>query len=164
MQAGALSANIVKGDSMRTSTHLDEILWRQYRSQPPRLLPANLHAPRNYEELGASIDFDADERTFCKVRDPLRGALFCTHFSITSQKPSSMSVPRRSYHRRSRHSGLALPRDSATSLVYLCTNGRGNVDTFWSNHGTLTFSIASSTARSHNAFPNRIQNSAAETL
>src|SRR6185437_213177 len=45
---------------MRTSTPLDEILWKQYRSQPPRPIPANLHAPRNYVELAASIDFDAD--------------------------------------------------------------------------------------------------------
>jgi hypothetical protein len=45
---------------MRTSTPLDELLWKSYRSQPPRPLPANLHAPRNYVELAGAIDFEAD--------------------------------------------------------------------------------------------------------
>ena len=50
---------------MRTSTPLDEILWKQYQSQSPRPVPAKLHAPRNYVELAALIDFDAEEEDLC---------------------------------------------------------------------------------------------------
>jgi hypothetical protein len=45
---------------MRISTPLDEILWQSYRSRPPRPVPVDLNAPRNYVELAGRIDFDAD--------------------------------------------------------------------------------------------------------
>ena len=45
---------------MPTTTIYDDILWHQYRTQPPRSVPANIHAPRNYVELAAAIDFEAD--------------------------------------------------------------------------------------------------------
>ena len=69
--AGALNVNTGRAHPMRTSTPLDEILWKQYRSQSPRPVPAKLHAPRNYVELAALIDFDAEEEDLC---NPSRAA------------------------------------------------------------------------------------------
>jgi hypothetical protein len=46
---------------MPTHSQLDDILWEQYRAQPPCPVPTNLHAPRNYIEMAARIDFEADE-------------------------------------------------------------------------------------------------------
>jgi hypothetical protein len=45
---------------MPTHSRFDDILWEQYRAQPPRPVPANLQAPHNYVEMAARIDFEAD--------------------------------------------------------------------------------------------------------
>ena len=46
--------------SMPTHSRFDDMLWDQYRAQPPHLVPPSLHAPRNYVEMAARIDFEAD--------------------------------------------------------------------------------------------------------
>jgi hypothetical protein len=45
---------------MPTHSRFDDILWEQYRAQLPEPVPPNLNAPRNYVEMAARIDFEAD--------------------------------------------------------------------------------------------------------
>jgi hypothetical protein len=77
---------------MPTTRKLDDILWAQYRAAAPRPVPPNLHAPRNYIELAAWIDFDADaDDPFRTSRASAWSAL--THAFFHTKSPEFFSVP-----------------------------------------------------------------------